>query len=559
MSNCQDGSDRYASQYIDDLHNDNLFFVQMVGIELRPMPTFSLEIVPGSKVKVRASCTPMRRGVAMLSPECIVLLEGSVERLVACTAASSGASTPAVIAHALQLPVQQPLLAAVGIHHPPQNHPQLIDPVQNKKVQHQNHQQRGQQQQQLLRSEAGKSLDQAHNQSQRLNPYCSAVDVPLVYGSASEHALAPLSRHAGPNTNTNSVTAAEYQSSVEVVPQRRSFEETMGSIKSVFSSPGHSATNQILDLCSPSSPSPSSPIRIISNQPLTTMHDNMNVNVNMNMNISHDAFYDELNLNAVKSSPSVSTPPQGITVRLSKARSALATETVHTSPAIVTTILSSLTSGEAAASAGAAGCSGVRSSSSSSSSIGGQSEPQSNLRYFALDTVAAWLSAPIGSDISFNLPAGDFVVRGTAVNIRKFKVAPSEGYVVLLSLEGEAEANGENMNKASAFVPALVSNDLCSKYLQTTAKEYLLNLKESSKEEMKEIKISYSLKFRDFRGTFQARLLPCNPHSKISQNDQAPPNTIVDAHAARSCGASSSSQGDRMLLLLVDFYCSQVT
>ena len=524
------------------------------------MPSFSLEIVPGSKVKVRASCTPMRRGVAMLSPECIALLEGSVERLVACTATSSGASAPAVIAHALQLPVKQPLLAAVGIHHPPQNHPQLIDPVQNKKVQHQNHQQRGQQQQQLLRSEGGKSLDQALNQSQRQNPYCSAVDGPLVYGSASEHALAPLTRHAAPNTNTNSETAAEYQSSVEVVPQRRSLEETMGSIKSVFSSPSHSATNQILDLCSPSSPSPSSPIQIISNEPLTTMHDNVNMNMNMNMNMSHDALYDELNLNAVTSSPSISTPPQGITVRLAKARSAVAAETVHTSPAIVTTIISSLINGEAAASAGGAGCLGVRSSSSSSSSsIGGQSEPQSNLTYFALDTVAAWLSAPVGSDISFNLPAGDFVMRGTAVNIRKFKVAPSEGYVVLLSLEGEAEANGEKMNKASAFVPALVSNDLCSKYLQITAKEYLLNLKESSKEEIKEIKTSYSLKFRDFRGTFRARLLPCNPHSKISQSDQAPPNTIMDAHAARSCGASSSSQGDRLLLLLVDFYCSQVT
>jgi RecQ mediated genome instability protein len=527
-------------------------FVQMIGIELRPMPSFSLEIVPGSKVKVRASCTPMRRGVAMLSPECIVLLEGSVERLVACTATSSGASAPAVIAHALQLPVQQPLQAAVGIHHPRQNHPQVIDPVQNKKVQHQNHQQRGQQQQQQLRSEGGKSLDQSLNQSQRLNPYCSAVDVPLVYGSASEHALAPLLRHAAPNTKSE--TAAEYQSSVEVVPQRRSVEETMGSIKSVFSSPGHSATNQILDLCSPSSPSPSSPIRIISNQPLATMHDDMNVSMNM----SHDALYDELNLNAVTSSPSICTPPQGITVRLAKARSALVAETVHTSPAIVTTILSSLMNGEAAASAGGAGCSGVRSS-SSSSSIGGQSETQSNLTYFALDTVAAWLSGPVGSDISFNLPAGDFVVRGTAVNIRKFKVAPSEGYVVLLSLEGEAEANGENMKKASAVVPALVSNDLCSKYLQTTAKEYLLNLKKSSKEEIKEIKTSYSLKFRDFRGTFRARLLPCNPHSKISQSDQAPPNTVMDAHAARSCGASSSSQGDRMLLLLVDFYCSQVT
>jgi hypothetical protein len=381
-----------------------------------------------------------------------------------------------------------------------------------------------------------------------------------VYGSASEHALAPLTRHAAPNINseTNQVdAAAEYQSSIEVVPQRRSLEETMGNIKSVFSSPGHSATNQILDLCSPSSPSLSSTIRIISNQPLTTMHDSMNVNMNMNMNMSHDAFYDELNLNAVQSSPTISTPPQGITVRLAKARSALATQIVHTSPAIVTTILSSLMNGEAAASAGGAGCSGVRRSSSSRSSIGGQSEPQSNLTYFALDTVAAWLSAPIGSDISFNLPAGDFVVRGTAVNIRKFKVAPSEGYVVLLSLEGEAEANGESTNKASAFVPALVSNDLCSKYLQTTAKEYLLNLKESSKEEIKAIKTSYSLKFRDFRGTFRARLLPCNPHSKISQSDQAPPNTIMDAHAARSCGASS--QGDRMLLLLVDFYCRQVT
>ena len=554
MSNCPDGSDMPTSTSTTNMMTICIF-VQMIGIELRPMPSFSLEILPGCKVKVRASCTPMRRGVAMLSPECIVLLEGSVERLIACTAASSGATAAAVIAHALQLPVQQSLLAAGGIHHPPQNHPQLIDPVQNKKVQQQNHQQRQQQQQQRLQIEVGKSLDQSLNQSQRLNPYCSAVDLPLVYGSASEHALAPLARHAAPNTNGETYqvdAAAEYQSSIEVVMERRSLEEPLGSIQSVLSSPGHSATNQILDLCSPSSPSPSSPVRIISNQPLPTTHA-----VNVNINMSHDAFYDELNLNAVTSSPSISTPPQGITVRLAKTRYALSAENVHTSSAIVTTLLSSVMTGEAAASAGGAGSSGVRRSSSSSSSIGGQSEPQSNLTYFALDIVAAWLSTPLGSDISCNLPAGDFVVRGTAVNIRKFKVAPSEGYVVLLSLEGEAEANGESMNKASAFVPALVSNDLCSKYLQTTAKEYLLNLKDASKEEIKAIKTSYSLKFRDFRGTFRARLLPCNPHSKISQSDQAPPNTIMDAHAARSCGASS--QGDRMLLLLVDFYCSEMT
>ena len=257
-------------------------------------------------------------------------------------------------------------------------------------------------------------------------------------------------------------------------------------------------------------------------------------------------FYGDLN-----GTTSPSTPSQGITMRNANTKAALAADAVHTFPAIIKSSISNNKNGDAISAAKV------------SSYWGDQSRTEcqplsiSVLTYFALDVVAAWLSAPVASQTSCTLPAGDFVVRGTAVNIRKFKVVPSEGYVVLLSLEEEIEAKGENFSKAIACVPALVSNDLCSKYLQTTAKEYLLNLKEASKEEVRAIKTSYSLKFRDFRGTFRARLQPCNPNSKISQSDQAVPYTTNDAQTAKS--SSASSQGDRMLLLLVDFYSSEVT
>ena len=510
----------------------NLFSLQIIGIELRPMPSFSLEILPGTKVKLRASCTPMRRGVAMLSQECIVLLDGSVERLVAYTSTSGGACISAGSAHALQLPLQKSLPSAVGVNHPPFNQSHLIDPIQVRKFQQQQQQQQHQQQQQQQRPqiEVEKSLHRPLHEYQRLNPY-SAPEHEYDSSTASRRNATVES-----NGERHQMDATvEHQSHNEITAHSRPLDNTIGSIRSVLISPGQPTTADILDLCSPSSPPPSSPRRVkIKPLPIPIR--------GMSLSATQGDFYGDLN-----GTTSPSTPSQGITMRNANIKAALAVNAVHTLPAIMKTSISNIKNGDAISAAGVSSYSGDQSRTEC------QSLSASALTYFALDVVAAWLSGLVGSQASCTLPAGDFAVRGTAVNIRKFKVVPSEGYVVLLSLEEEIEAKGENESKAIACVPALVSNKLCSKYLQTTAKEYLLNLKEASKEEIRAIKTSYSLKFRDFRGTFRARLQPCNSNSKISQSDPA----VLDAQTGKSC--SASSQGDRMLLLLVDFYCSEVT
>ena len=508
----------------------NLFSFQIIGIELRPMPSFSLEILPGTKVKLRASCTPMRRGVAMLSQECIVLLDGSVERLVAYTSTSGGACISAASAHALQLPLQKSPPSAVGVNHPPLNQSHLIDPIQIKKVQQLQQQQQQQQQQQRPQIEEEKSMHRPLHENQRLNPYPAAEHE---YASSIAPRRNATADFNGERHQMDAVV--ERQSHNEINAHSRPLDSMIGSIQSVLISPGQPTTVEILDLCSPSSPPPSSPRRVkIKPLPIPIRA--------ISFSPSQGDFYGDLN-----GTTSPSTPSQGTTMRYANIKAAPAVDAVHTYPAIMKSSTSNIKKVDAISAGGVSSYSGDHSRTEC------QSLSVSVLTYFALDVVAAWLSGPVGSQASCTLPAGDFVVRGTAVNIRKFKVVPSEGYVVLLSLEEEIEAKGENVSKAIACVPALVSNELCSKYLQTTAKEYLLNLKEASKEEIRAIKTSYSLKFRDFRGTFRARLQPCNPNSKISQGDQAVPNV----QTGKSC--SASSQGDRMLLLLVDFYCSEVT
>jgi hypothetical protein len=134
--------------------------------------------------------------------------------------------------------------------------------------------------------------------------------------------------------------------------------------------------------------------------------------------------------------------------------------------------------------------------------------------------------------------ADRFVVTGTAVNIRKFKVTASTGYVVNLSLENAASSNGSSGAGAkeggemaadvetAVVVPVLVGSDLCAAYLDMPAAEYLARQKGLSKEEGKELKVQSSLRFQDFRGSFVARLLVAvkgggDSRSQLSSSDSA--------------------------------------
>ena len=117
--------------------------------------------------------------------------------------------------------------------------------------------------------------------------------------------------------------------------------------------------------------------------------------------------------------------------------------------------------------------------------------------------------------------ADRFVVTGTAVNIRKFKVTTATGYVVNLSLENAGSSDGSSSagvggpalpssgssDAEAAVVPVLVGSDLCAAYLDMSAADYLARQKGQSKEDGKAMKMQCSLRFQDFRGSFVARLV----------------------------------------------------
>lgn len=103
--------------------------------------------------------------------------------------------------------------------------------------------------------------------------------------------------------------------------------------------------------------------------------------------------------------------------------------------------------------------------------------------------------------------AGRFLVQGTAVNIRRFRVTAAGGYVVNLILEGTAARDDGLASSENVTVPVQISSDLCAEYLGVPAIEYLAKQKSLSKEAAKDMKISASYRFQDFHGTFVARLL----------------------------------------------------
>ena len=168
----------------------------------------------------------------------------------------------------------------------------------------------------------------------------------------------------------------------------------------------------------------------------------------------------------------------------------------------------------------------------------------SPLRYLSLAAIAAAESASTSEAERFNILHGEFLVRGIAVNIRKFKVTSAEGYVVLLSLEEDEPNSREDPKNAKVVLSVLVCTSLCAKYLKVPSREYLSQHEKLSKQASKSFKIEHSLKFKDFKGTFRARsLLPLNS-SGGPESDIDPASST----ATSSQGVESSS------LLLLDFH-----
>jgi hypothetical protein len=151
---------------------------------------------------------------------------------------------------------------------------------------------------------------------------------------------------------------------------------------------------------------------------------------------------------------------------------------------------------------------------------------------------------------------GSFLVQGTAVFIRKFRVSAASGYVVNLVLEGDAprvsgsgsSGSGTDNNSGpddtgmaasdNVIVPVQISSDLCAQYLGVSVAEYMTKQKSLSKEAAKEMKIASSLEFQDFRGTFVARLLA----------ETKEPSASGTANGNRS----QQSAGDGAILELLD-------
>ena len=161
-----------------------------------------------------------------------------------------------------------------------------------------------------------------------------------------------------------------------------------------------------------------------------------------------------------------------------------------------------------------------------------------------MSTVRAAEASPPSDPATLRVLQGEFLIRGTAVNIRKFKVTASEGYVVLLSLE-EFDPDSPNKKKNDKIVlPVLLSNDMCATYLKMTASVYLAQNKKLKKDASKAMKIEYSMKFSNFRGCFRAKCLPLRGAGACAGNEA----NISEVKDGLSQGADASS------LLLIDFH-----
>ena len=497
---------------------------QIVGLEVRPIPSLTMQLSPGTKIKLRATHTPMRRGTALLSLDCFMVLEGSVERLVGCTA-TQPAPAPALP----DKPREGPLSDRTGSVMNNQS-PRMHPPQQRPEQQHQQQQRQQQEQQGFADKESHRQLITSAECSSTLTstppiptpPIPSTVShiAPSSSGRGN-HSLLPSSVYGGDKYPPSHMQSVSMPSSATNFNMKQSQPAT--SSASHISPTASSiplnhlqlqqqqqqqqqqgrALDGVLDLCSPGTPQSLSPRALLSS--IVAMKEEMEVDDYVN-GLGRERDSGIISYATVTSDPA---PPMK--------SSPIFSSPVSDNPALPTV-----------------------------------PSNQRPLIRLSMDEIAVMLSNTSESDTvtgSGILPDGDFVVQGTAVNIRRFKATATEGYVVLLSMEEEDEGGGEvgeSHPHARAVVPASVCDDLCARYLQASSAEYLSQLKAAGKEESKTIKTNFSLKFRDFKGSFRARLLRPRDN-KVNTGTEATPSKS-------SSSGTANSQGEGMSLLLVDFY-----
>jgi hypothetical protein len=122
------------------------------------------------------------------------------------------------------------------------------------------------------------------------------------------------------------------------------------------------------------------------------------------------------------------------------------------------------------------------------------------------------------SALASNDSEGTFIVKGTAVNISKFRVTQETGYEVYLRLE-----------EGSVDFPVTLRSELCAKFLGKSAAECAAYLGQFNKKEMKKAKVDICMKFPDFKGTFIAKVIDLeassSPTAADSSTMSSTPNT----------------------------------
>lgn len=474
------------------------------------MPSLSMEIPPGSKVKLRASCTPMRRGAALLSKDCLVLLEGSVERL--CQAGSvTLASTTAIIHNLSQSVLAGEIVLPQRVFGNLQN-PGLLSNSHDQQTlamppsQLQLHQTREESQHHRIPNNFGPGQSSVTSQDiHNSNNYAKNISRLIVPGKSyrSETLVSPghLNQCIHQDArNAGDLTYILHQHQ----PQNHGGKQ--------LSHLTHDVTDQVnynvLDLCSP----PSSPRSLRC------------------MQTSSSSIITSRSTERRDNSPNYNPDLSMLAVSPTSPRSSIVANRSSNSATNISIL--------------------PRPSPSPPRDDSQTPSPQGTLCFVAMDCISGSESASLSTIEKMRIPHGEFLVSGIAVNIRKFKVTQSEGYVVLLSLEEDEPDFGRDPNRAKVVLPVLVSSNLCAKYLQLPVGEYLSQHENLRKEASKALKIACSLKFRDFRGTFRVKLQPKGP------SDPANQLKISSTNTGTSTGPPSQS-ADATSLLLLDFHEAQ--
>ena len=463
------------------------------------MSSLSLELPPGTKVKLRAICTPMRRGVALLSRECLVLLEGSVERLTQSGPVAPTATKTITHIYPEHLSVEKTFPPPVKFTNSLQQQPHvsLAPQLQHAPMQMQPNRTTPSVGHILSSSMPLDTPVSCHNVGDRPTLIIPPASHPDEETSLANHSDS-CDHYDAKDEEDVTYMRHHHQPQNRGGGKRRSPHITHGT--TLTSSMTDKDDSNVLDLCSPP---PTPPIQKPSSS---------------NFMSGPIQCYDELsdsnpNLSMLKVSPNVH----------SSRKSVIAPRVTLNAP-VASTLFSP---------------------SPFSSPFGNNPEISSSetaLRLVPMDSISTAQSVSASTEISMRVPHGEFLVRGIAVNIRKFKVTANEGYVVLLSLEEDEPDSGRDPGRSKIVLPVTVSSDLCAKYLQLPVKEYLSQHEKLKKEDSKALKIACSLRFRDFRGIFRAKSQQKSTIGPISHQNIGGTNT-------------SSQSTEVNSLLLLDFHC----